>query len=64
MAQYTKQEAVEVLKVGKASMEVAKTKDEAIAILTEVGKEVGYKPTFRCLVLGQNPEQAITWGGN
>ncbi len=62
MQQYTKQEAAEVLKVGKAAMDAAKTKDEALAILKEVGKEVSYTPTFRCLVMGQTPEESIRWG--
>jgi hypothetical protein len=61
MEPYTKAEAVKVLEVSKAKMDEAKTRDEALAILREAGKEVGYKPAFRCLVLGQIPEQAITW---
>lgn len=61
MEQYTKEEAVKVLEVCKAKMDEAKTRDEALEILREAGKEVGYKPAHRCLVLGQKPEQAITW---
>ncbi len=61
MEKYTKQEAVEVLKVGKASLDAATTKEEALNILKEVGKEVSYTPTFRCLVMGQTPEESIRW---
>jgi hypothetical protein len=61
MARYTKQEAIKVLEVGKAKMDAAKTRDEALAILKEVGQEISYTPTFRCLVMGQTPEDSIKW---
>ena len=61
MSQYTKQEAIKVLEVGQAKMEVAKTKEEALAVLKEVGQEVSYAPTFRCLVMGKAPEESIRW---
>jgi DNA primase large subunit len=61
MARYTREEAVKVLEVSKAKMDEAKTRDEALAILREAGKEVGYTPAFRCLVMGQTPEESIRW---
>jgi len=61
MEQYTKEEAVKVLDVCKAKMDIAKTRDEALEILREAGKEVGYKPAFRCLVMGKTPEESIKW---
>lgn len=61
MKQYTKQESVEVLRVGKAKMDKATTKEEALAVLKEIGKEVAYTPTFRCLVMGHKPEDSIRW---
>lgn len=61
MAGYSKKEAVEILQVGKAKMDAAQTKDEALAVLKEVGGEVAYSPTFRCLVMGHEPEESIKW---
>jgi len=58
---YTKEEAVQILEVGKAKMDAAQTKDEVLVILKEVGAEVAYTPTFRCLVMGQKPEESIKW---
>jgi len=61
MKPYTKEEAVKVLEVSQAKMAEAKTRDEALEILREAGKEVGYTPAFRCLVMGQTPEASIKW---
>ena len=61
MHQYTKDESIEVLRVGKAKMDKAVTKDEALAVLKEIGKEVAYTPAFRCLVMGHKPEDSIKW---
>jgi hypothetical protein len=61
MANYTKEEAIEVLRVAKAKMDKATTKEEALAILKETGEEVSYTPTFRCLVMGHAPEDSIKW---
>ena len=61
MAQYTKEEAVKVLEVSQAKMAEAKTRDEALEILREAGKEVAYTPAFRCLVMGKTPEESIKW---
>ena len=61
MQKYTKGEAVQILEVGQAKMEAAQTKDEALEILKEVGGEVAYTPTFRCLVMGKKPEESIRW---
>jgi hypothetical protein len=61
MQKYSKEEAVEVLRVGQAKMAKATTKEEVVEILKEVGPEVAYTPTFRCLVMGQTPEEAIRW---
>lgn len=59
--EYTKEEAVPILRVGKAKMDEAQTRDETLEILKEVGGEVGYAPTFRCLVMGVSPEESIKW---
>lgn len=40
----------------------AATAAEALAILADAGKAVGYTPAMRCLVYGQDAEQAIRWG--
>jgi hypothetical protein len=61
MSRYSKEEAVEVLNVSKAKLEKATTRDEALEILKEAGKEVSYTPAFRCLVMGQTPEESIKW---
>jgi len=61
MKRYTKAEAVPILEVSKAKMDEAKTRDEALEILKEAGNEVGYTPAFRCLVMGQTPDQSIRW---
>lgn len=61
MGRYSKKEAVEVLEVAKAKMEAATTRDETLDILKEAGKEVSYTPAFRCLVMGQTPDEAIKW---
>ena len=39
------------------------TKEEAIAIIKETAKAVGYKPAVRVLMMGQAPEQAVHWRG-
>lgn len=61
MHKYTKQEAIEVLRVGEAKMDKATTKEEALEILKEIGTEVAYTPAFRCLVMGHKPEDSFKW---
>ena len=61
MEKYSKAEAIKVLEVGQAKMAEAKTKEETLEILKEVGKEISYTPTFRCLVMGQTAEASIRW---
>lgn len=57
----TKEQAVEVLYRAKEQLEQTSDKTEALTILAEAGKAVGYKPAFRALVMGTKPEDAIKW---
>lgn len=61
MGKLTKDEAVAILKEAKSRLEKATTKDETLGILKEAGGQVGYKPTFRALVAGIEPEKSIKW---
>lgn len=57
----SKQEGIELLRGLKEQLgKVEKTKD-ALEILALAGRSVGYKPAFRALVMGVEPEQAIKW---
>ncbi len=58
----TREEGIELLK--KLKEQLAKIKDDvpaALELLALAGKSVGYKPAFRALVMGVEPEQAIKW---
>ena len=60
-----REEAVEYLTMQRDLLEEAvKANDikQYEAILLRTGDKIGYTPAFRCLVKGQNPEQAIRWG--
>ncbi len=61
MASITKEEGIALLK--RLKDELAKIKDvpAALELLALAGKSVGYKPAFRALVMGVEPEQAIKW---
>mgnify|MGYP003394928955 CR=1 FL=1 len=56
-----KAEAVAVLTILKDQMELAQTKQEVLAVLSKAGKAVGYKPAFRVLVAGEEPDKAVRW---
>lgn len=57
----THEEAVAILKEGQEKLGKAETKRETLNVLAEAGKKLGYKPVFRALVLGENPESAVRW---
>jgi len=61
MGKLTKDEAVGILKEAKSKLETAATKDEALGILKDAGGAVGYKPAFRALVAGVEPEKSVKW---
>ena len=61
MGKLTKDEAVGILKEAKSKLETATTKQETLGILKDAGGAVGYKPAFRCLIAGVEPEKSIKW---
>jgi len=61
MGKLTKDEAIGILKEAKSKLETATTKDEALGIIREAGGAVGYKPAFRALIAGVEPEKSIKW---
>jgi hypothetical protein len=61
MPKLTKEEGVAILAEAKGKMAKAKTKEDALAVLLDAGKNVGYSPAFRCLVAGQEPDKSIKW---
>jgi hypothetical protein len=58
----TREQGVEVLRKAQKNLAKASTKEETLAVLQEAGSAVGYKPAFRCLVAGTEPEKSIKWG--
>lgn len=57
----SKEEGIELLRQLKEQLgKTEKTKD-AIPVIALAGKSVGYKPAFRALIMGVEPEQAIKW---
>jgi len=56
-----KKEAVELLEASKEKLELVETKSETLQILAFVGKQIGFKPAFRCLVNGVDPDQSVKW---
>lgn len=57
-----RENAIFALTNAKAKLDVATTRDEALAILKEAGKAAAYSPAFRCLIMGMSPEDSIRWG--
>lgn len=57
-------EGVAILKEAKAKIETATDKNETLAVLRDAGSRVGYKPAFRALVAGVEPNEAIRWKPN
>jgi len=49
------------LKEAKSKLETATTKQETLGILKDAGGAVGYKPAFRALVAGVEPEKSVKW---
>ncbi len=61
MSKITREEGVAALAQAQKDLADSSTKEETLAVLKEVGKQVGYAPAFRCLVSGTEPEQSIRW---
>jgi len=61
MSKLTKEDAIGILREAKGKLEKASTKDETLAVLKDAGGAVGYKPAFRCLIAGIEPEKSIKW---
>ena len=61
MGKLTKEEGIAILREAKSKLDKATTKDEALGILKEAGGQVGYKPAFRALIAGVEPENSIKW---
>jgi len=57
----SKQDAIYTLAEAKEQMEKASTKAETIDVLQRAGDAVGYKPAFRALVVGVEPDKAVHW---
>ena len=57
----TKEEAAHILTVLGKEMTEAKDKEAVLNILKRAGGAVGFKPAFRCLVMGETPERSIHW---
>jgi len=57
----TREEAVELLTKTNEQLAKVSGKDETLQLLSLAGKSVGYKPAFRALVMGMEPEKAIKW---
>jgi len=64
MEHMTREEAIQYLTMQRDFFEMAATPETKLAleILKEAGKQVGYTPAFRCLVMGLDPEESIRWG--
>ena len=61
MGKLTKDEAVGILREAKGKLEKASTKEETLDILKDAGGAVGYKPAFRALIAGVEPEKSVKW---
>ena len=61
MASITKEEGIALLKNLKEQLAKITEVPAALELLALAGKSVGYKPAFRALVMGVDPEQAIKW---
>ena len=57
----TRAEAAHILTALGRELSEATTKAEVLNILRRAGGAVGYKPAFRCLVNGENPETSMHW---
>lgn len=59
--QLTKEEAIRYLEGMKLLVNQSRSWEEAKSRLAEVGRMVGYKPAFRCIVLDKSPEDSVMW---
>ncbi len=57
----SKEEGIELLMTLKEQLGKTEKVSDALQVLALAGKSVGYKPAFRALVMGVEPEQAIKW---
>ena len=58
----SREETVEILGRAKKQMEKAETKEQVLSVLQGAGTMAGYKPVFRCLVMGETPDNSVRWG--
>ena len=61
MGTINKSDAIQFLQEAKERLAQAKTKEETLEVLRDAGAQVGYKPAFRALVAGVEPEEAVRW---
>ncbi len=61
MPKLSRTEGIEALYRAKEELERTDDKRATLNVLADAGSTVGYKPTFRALVMGQTPEVAIKW---
>lgn len=61
MTSISKEEGIALLKNLKEQLAKIEDVPAAMEVLALAGKSVGYKPAFRALVMGVEPEQAIKW---
>lgn len=57
----SKEEGIELLRGLKEQLDKTEKTKDALEVLALAGQSVGYKPAFRALVMGIEPEQAIKW---
>lgn len=57
----TRTEAIAKLHRFVFDLEQVTDKYQALQVVREAGVAVGYTPAFRCLVMGQRPEDSVRW---
>ena len=57
----TKEQAIEYLSSARILIDSSASWEQAKARLAEAGGMVGYKPAFRCLILGLSPDKSFRW---
>lgn len=62
MAVTDREEAIAILRRSQQFLQGDMTWADAKEELKAVGSQVGYTPAFRCLVMGQAPEDSVRWG--
>lgn len=53
---------IEILRNYKEMLTKVAGKEDTLSILRTAGREAGYKPAFRVLVMGKEPEKAYERG--